>query len=232
MLLFVAVRVGRSGDDLEDSQAAGLAETKSPRGSERDPGLEAERAATKRARETLRQDPSLKDLWEEGTLENFFVRQLMAPFDAAELRRLAKAKDQEDHGETMARLVVRAAAEKHPGFQDLLTRPELRKNPMLDMALCAYDYAVNGNREALERAAGTYEGDFDGPAAWALAYVDEWDVTKQMLETQPMGGEMGDHRHIFWVTRRYLFPQSRDFPDDYDRFASELSRAQEKHKGE
>lgn len=235
LLLFLAMREGKTDTGGKQEDAAALPGAKSPRSRGRDPGQEAERAETKRAQEALRRDPGLKNWWEEGTLENFFVRDLIESFDGAELTRLAKTKNLEDNGEyeAMARLVVRAAAEKHPGFQDLLSRPELRKKPMLDMALCAYDYAVNGNRVALERmdafhrgAAGTDQGGFDGPAAWALGYVNEWDVTKQMLEAQPSEGEIDDIRRAFWIKRRYFFPQNRDFPDDYDQFVREMNQAQ------
>ncbi|WP_367873112.1 hypothetical protein [Luteolibacter sp. Populi] len=219
----------REGSDSAASRAAksdGRAPTNDPHA--------AERAATRRAREALREDPRLKAIWVEGSLENAAMRDLLEPFNPSELRRML-----DNGGENewkLTGLLMRAGAEKHPGFQDLLARPELRANPAMDMALCAYDYSLNGNREALERIVAAYraagaagEGRWNDPAWQALECVDEWDLAKQALLSHPMGsgGDSDfDPQLSFWLTRRYLFPMNRDFPEDYDRFTEDLIRRQ------
>ena len=237
LLLFVAVRADKSGDDRKEGEARVWSEGKSPRSRQRDPELEAARAGTRRAREALREDPHLKVIWEGDSIESSWMTEVVRPFNAAELRRMLNDPDANEW--ELTELLLRAGAEKHPGFQDSLARPELREKPSIDMALCAYDYSVNGNREALERivachraAGASRERYWNDPAARALAYVDEWDLAKQALGSHPMtSGEADvDGEHYFWLTRRYLFPTSRDFPD-YERFKEELGWEQEKSKG-
>jgi hypothetical protein len=177
----------------------------------------------------LRDDPELKAIWVEDTIENSWMRDLLNPFNASELRRMIDGGETE--GWVVAHLLLRAGAGKHPGFQDLLARPELRQDPRMDMALCAYDYSVNGNREALDRIVASHraaeaseEACWNDPAAWALAYVDEWDLTRQALGSHRMAsGEADvDGHKLFWLTRRYLFPRSRNFPEDYRRFTEHI----------
>jgi hypothetical protein len=197
----------------------------------------AERAATMRAREALRDDPRLKAIWVEDSMENTLMRSLLRPFDPSELRRMLD--DIEANEWEVTDLLMRAGAEKDPGFQGLLAKPELRANRSMDMALCVYDYSLNGNREALERiieayretADATGKGQWIDPAWRALEYVDEWDLVKRALVSHPMagGGDSDfDPPLSFWLTRRYLFPLNRDFPDDYDRFVEDLGEEQRK----
>ena len=177
----------------------------------------------------MREDPRLKKIWEGGSIESLEMQETSHPFDAAELRRMLNDRDANEW--STVEMLLRAGAEKHPGFQDLLARPELRKDPAMDMALCAYDYSVNGNHQALERILAWHrEASTKGGAGWgnpaprALAYVDEWDRVKQELESHPVirGEGDGDPQYGFWLARRYLFPMSRDFPKEYERFVEDL----------
>ncbi len=217
--------------DAKTSRAFRTAKSET-RGRGNDP-IAAERAATKRAREALLEDPGLKALWAEYTMGNAVMMHLLRPFDPSGLRPMLE--DVEGNEWEASDLLMRAGAEKFLGFQDLLAKPELRANRSMDMALCAYDYSVNGNREALERILEAYrataddkgKGQWLDPAWRALEYVDEWDLVKQTLVSHPAvsGGESDtDPPLSFWLTRRYLFPMNRDFPEDYDRFKEDLAR--------
>jgi hypothetical protein len=190
-----------------------------------------ERKANRQARETLKDDPSLNRIWIKDSAENTWLNDLLTPFNPSELRQMIDSGDAESW--PLAELISRAAAGKHPGFQDLLEREDLRKDPRTDMALCAYDYSVNGKREALERILATHraagsgeEPSWTDPAAQALRYVNEWDLTREALGAHPMAHGESDYDgpKVFWLTRRYLFPRNQDLPTTYEAFGQEILR--------
>lgn len=152
---------------------------------------------------------------------------LLVPYDAERLRKLIA--DPANRDPQTPALILRAAAAKDPGFQDLPARKDLRQDPSVDLAIAAYDYSVNGNGQALEhifaahRAAGPARGGWDSSTTWTLAHVDEWNLTKEVLLSHPMGGDgsAADAHYAFWMIRRQLFPGSPDFPADYGAFTEE-----------
>lgn len=193
----------------------------------------ADRAAVEKAREELRSDPVLGRIWEDDSYESNLSANFRAGFDPKALRNLLAQADPEDH--ELANMILGAAAERNPACQDLLQRSDLRqKDPVLDLALSAYDYMVNGNAAALEhildahRSAGEENGSWDSNAIWVLGYVDEWPRTEAALKSYLLMGDGtgGDARYAFWLKRRYLFPLNQDFPQDYERFWKDLARAQ------
>lgn len=138
---------------------------------------------------------------------------LEQPFQAAELRALAE-KDTRDFQEArrMMGLILHAAVRKDARFQDLLAKPGLRTADNVDLALSAYDYALNGSREALDRVLAqlaTEDIGADVDTIVVLSVLDEWDRTirayrKHFIHTDGAGGScmVG-----FRQTRAYLYPQ-------------------------
>ncbi|BCU76740.1 hypothetical protein [Luteolibacter sp. LG18] len=161
--------------------------------------------------------------------EHVFVRKLLTPFDPEELVRYAEQPDL--NPSVFAGLLGRAVAEKNPRFRYLLERKDLRDNEELSPFLLAYDYAVNGNRAALDELLQRHR---DGTKNWgtweitALSYVDEWDQTREALGSRLLSGDgaSGDERYGFWLTRRYLFPANPAFPKDYQAFQADLLELQ------
>lgn len=175
-------------------------------------------------------------LGKKGSYEyNLVGRRLLRPIDDELLKQLvANPKASGDHGFILSTWLSRVAAEGDPKYRWLLDRDELRKNVETDDLLLAYDYKVNGNQEALKtlldrlKKAMKKEGSWGTPHLFALAAVDEWDLSREALGSHPLSGDGagGDERYGFWLKRRYFFPDNRDFPDDYRVFRREMNSLQ------
>jgi hypothetical protein len=137
-------------------------------------------------------------------------------YDPAELRRMAEEskKGFPPNSEGSKRrgrlfdLFARACAEKDGYFRYLLDRKDL---PEVSRAL--YDYAINGNSQALDLVLATLAGQevgSDSGVAGILGYIDEWDRTPAAVESHftASDGAGGITHGAFWMTRRYLFPRN------------------------
>ena len=172
----------------------------------------------------------VNEIWVEDSYENNLVGELLIPFDPAELKRLAE--DPGENARPMAELVLRAAAEGDRSFRYLLDESMPEDEPGLTLALDAYDYAVNGNQEALDRILAVHVEDFkqgragDSNAVWVLAYVNEWDQVKEAFNANPLSGDGsgGDAHYAFWLKRRFLYPDNPRFPKDLADFRKEIYR--------
>lgn len=131
-------------------------------------------------------------------------QKLLQPWDERELHQLIRHPAHDKY--RLNNLILRAAADRKPAFNDALAADSLRNDPYLQPALDAYDYQVNRNPAALQRLA-TYPGI---PGVYAMAYVDEWSQTIDSIARQEtrVDGAMGFELAAFWITREQLFPQS------------------------
>lgn len=181
-------------------------------------------------------DQVLAKMRERGSYESNLAGDLLKPFDQEALVQMAANPEMDTEGE-LVRLILRAGAGKDAKFQYLLGQKKLRKSPEVDLALLAYDYSVNGNQKALETILSRHVNEAD-PRTWdsgtvmVLGYVDEWDLTRNALESHVLSGDGagGDSQYLFWLTRIYLFPSSKQFPDDYKKFTTEIREQQERAK--
>ena len=74
------------------------------------------------------------------------------PFDPEEMDRLVEsAAKPSNNGRGLMRAIMQVTAQKDPRFRGLISRADLRKRRNLDLALCAYDYAINDSEKALGR---------------------------------------------------------------------------------
>lgn len=172
-------------------------------------------------------DQVIANMREKDTYESNLVGDLLKPFDQQALVQMA-ANPEADTGGQFVDLILRAAAEKDAKFQYLLGKKELRKDPTVDLALLAYDYSVNGNQKALESILMRHVNappprGWDSNTVMVLAYVNEWNLVKKVLGTSELSadGSGGDAHYAFWLTRIYLFPSNRQFPDDYKKFSTQ-----------
>ncbi len=179
-------------------------------------------------------DQVLAKMREKGSYESNLVGDLLKPFDQQALVQMAAHPDT-DTGGQLVRLILRAGAEKNAKFQYLLGQKELRKAPEIDLAILAYDYSVNGNQEALESILSRHANEaspksWDSGTVMVLAYVDEWNLSKKALESHVLSGDGAgeDSQYAFWLTRRYLFPSNKQFPDDYNKFTTEIREQQKR----
>ena len=84
----------------------------------------------------------------------------------------------------------------------------------LALALAAYDYSVNGNKEALQflsdELAKQRRGS-DAQAVVPLGFIDEWDLTIAAFEkhfARGADGAAAEASMLFWEQRQYLYPES------------------------
>jgi hypothetical protein len=178
-------------------------------------------------------DQVIAKMREKGSYESNLVGDLLKPFDQQALVQMA-ADPEADTGGQFVDLILRAAAEKDAKFQYLLGKKGFRKDPTVDLALLAYDYSVNGNQKALESILSRHINEaapriWDSNTVMVLAYVNEWDLVKKALESHVLSadGSGGDARYAFWLTRIYLFPSNKQFPDNYGKFSTEIEEQQE-----
>lgn len=172
-------------------------------------------------------DQVIAKMREKDSYESNLVGDLLKPFDQQALVQMA-AHPETDTGGQFVRLILRAGAAKDAKFQYLLAQKKLRKDPEVDLALLAYDYSVNGNQKALESILSRHSNEAS-PRSWesatvmVLAYVDEWDLSKKALGSHFLSGDGAgaDSKYAFWLTRIYLFPSNRQFPDDYKKFSTQ-----------
>jgi hypothetical protein len=173
-------------------------------------------------------DQVIAKMREKNSYESNLVGDLLKPFDHQALVQMA-ANPETDTGGQLVRLILRAGAVKDAKFQYLLGQKKLRKDPEVDLALLAYDYSVNGNQKALKSILSRHVNEVR-PASWesstvmVLAYVNEWNLVKKALESHVLSGDGagGDSHYAFWLTRMYLFPSNRQFPDDYKKFTAQI----------
>jgi hypothetical protein len=177
-------------------------------------------------------------LSKKGSYEYLLVgRRLLRPIDDALLKRLAANPDESsEHDYVLSSWLLRIAANSNQQYLWLLKSKELRKEGGYDDILLAYDYNVNGDNKAfetlLERVRKSIEEAKEpswGSAQYhALAAIDEWDLCRKALGSRYMSadGAGDDERHGFWLTRRYFFPDNKDFPKDYLAFCRDLEQLQ------
>lgn len=112
----------------------------------------------------------------------------------------------------LEKLISLAASQKDSRFRYILDQENLR--PRFDLALDAYDYAVNNNEVALDRILERRELEgqgSDSSAVVVLSYLDEWDRTiPEVIEHFANGadGAAGSCLYSFWKRRKLLFPES------------------------
>ena len=149
----------------------------------------------------------------EDRLRQIWGQDMKGEFDSEALRALADqpSLSRSEQGKATG-LILHAAVKKDASFQDLLKRPELRKSMPLDMALSAYDYAVNNSEAALDHILAqiaTEDVGADSTAIVVLSILDEWDRTirafrKHFVHTDGAGGTCKDG---FKAKRAYLYPK-------------------------
>ena len=134
-------------------------------------------------------------------------------FDPDELAELAKSKDDPRR---LSWLISRAGAERDGRFRYLLEDEKPEEDPGVALALLGYDYAMNGNVEALQiilDSLGKRRPGADAQELIPLAFIDEWEVTVAAYEkhfskgTDGAGGLAAD---FFWLERQCLFPEAFD----------------------
>ena len=131
-------------------------------------------------------------------------RKLLQPLNEAELR------DRVDHPARdkyrLNQLILRAAADRNSSFHAAFRAGELRKDPYFLPALAAYDYQLDGDKEALMLL--VHQPGI--PGIYAMAYVDEWSQTIHAVKQQEkhVDGGMGVNLGAFWITREQLFAKS------------------------
>ena len=192
-------------------------------------GAEERQSSRNRVAKKPAGDGNLEEAYKEDTYESRLARGVLEPYDDRSLVLMAEKPIQDTR--VFSDLVLRAAAEKDAKFKYLLERKDLREDSRVSFALDAYDYNVNGNRAALELILASQVNNqpgWDSNEVWALSCIDEWDLTKKALEARIMSGDGtgGDARYAFWLKRRILFPNSKAFPKDYQKFQEDLYEQQ------
>ena len=137
------------------------------------------------------------------------------PFDAKELDRLVSVVEGDDEAETrpLVEAIMQVTAQKDARFKELIGRKGLRKRKLVDLALSGYDYAISGNKKALDRlmtadAAQKLGGDYMTIAMMGM--LDEWDRTIEAVcrHKAHSGGTAGLTVATFFTDRVALFPES------------------------
>lgn len=113
----------------------------------------------------------------------------------------------------------------------MMERKDLRESSRVNLAMLAYDYEANENQVALDEILTSLDntmkdgGSTDSDELMVLAYVDEWEKTRDKLVAHKLSGDGtgGDALYSFWLKRRTLFPHNPDFPKDYNGFRDQLS---------
>ena len=234
-LVLVAAEWVIRGDGPEPAEA----------GSDRDRGTGARETKSEttrteaRTRETRAATKPAKDPVEnirvKDTYENRLAGDLLRPFDPEELKQLAADRGRNER--RFLELLLRAAAERDASFRHLLDRPDLREEAQAELGLLTYDYAITGNREALEKILKLHVEAPEGRRTWdsneimALAVIGEWDLTRKALVSHCLSGDGtgGDAQYAFWLKRRFLFPRDPGFPQTFEAFGKEMLEEQKKN---
>ncbi|MEZ5327193.1 MAG: M56 family metallopeptidase [Verrucomicrobiales bacterium] len=146
-----------------------------------------------------------------------YSSEIATPLIAADALALAaKPEKSFDDFRSLMFMILQATAEKSKGLRPLLQDEELKRNDdkfqSMALALAAYDYAINGNKQGLTYILDELEKEplgSDAQAAVPLGFIDEWDETvaaheKHFARTDGTGG-IADS--LFWIRRRVLFPE-------------------------
>jgi hypothetical protein len=162
---------------------------------------------------------------------------LLRPIDDALLKQLVvNPEETSEHDFALSAWLLRIAAEGNRKYLWLLDSKELKKGgdrgkeEIIDILL-AYDYNVNGNKKTLDRLLDRVRKRRDQGEGWdsafALGAVNEWNLCKQTLAGLSGGdGAGGDERYGFWLTRRYFFPDNKEFPNNYQTFCRDQRQPQ------
>ena len=113
-------------------------------------------------------------------------------------------------------MILQGSVEKAVELQPLLKDEQLKRKDdeyhSLALALAAYDYSLNGNREALQflldQLANGPAGDVQ--AAVPYGFMDEWELTMAAHEkhfARGADGAAGESYGLFWEQRRVLYPE-------------------------
>ena len=151
-------------------------------------------------------------VWTPGSYEYNLLSDVLEPFDPEQLTELLAQPDSARR--RLADLIHRAAAEKDIRFRYMLEMEELRSEQAFDLAVAAYDFAVNGTEESLDHILRTHaeqEPGSDSSSIVTLSYLDEWGRTISAYRRHFAGGTDGtggDAKYAFMLRREYLFPQN------------------------
>lgn len=138
-----------------------------------------------------------------------------SPFDAKRMDLLVKrTADGLARPPDLVRAIMQATAQQDGRFAGLIKRKDLRKQHRnLDLALCAYDYALNSNEKALAQlitldAEQLLGGDY--MSIVIMAMIDEWDRTIDSVwrHRAYSDGAAGTTMSMFFECRKELFPES------------------------
>jgi hypothetical protein len=128
----------------------------------------------------------------------------------------AKAELDSDEVRSLMFMILQASVEKAGELQPLLKDEQLKRKDdeyhSLALALAAYDYSLNGNREALQflldQLANGPAGDVQ--AAVPFGFIDEWELTIAAHEkhfARGADGAAGEAYGLFWEQRSVLYPE-------------------------
>jgi hypothetical protein len=153
------------------------------------------------------------------------------PLDAEKLWELAESVREQGSGYLIRDLLGRATAEKDARFAELLEWEDLRERTGARLILKAYDYAINGNEEALDEILAEHEAQPKGGdvnTVVVLAYLDEWERTVPAIVdfySEGADGAAGSCRRHFYSTRETYFPET------YWQLIEDARRAKESSSG-
>ena len=128
----------------------------------------------------------------------------------------AKGELASDEVRRLMFMMLQASVEKAGELQPLLKDEQLKRKDdehhSLALALAAYDYSMNANREALQflldQLANGPAGDVQ--AAVPFGFIDEWELTMAAHEkhfARGADGAAGEAYGLFWEQRSALYPE-------------------------
>lgn len=159
---------------------------------------------TRRLKKRVRSSPKKKRSEREfNEYEYNILNDLLAPFDDKHLRELVEQHGPRKNWSEIKYLLTRAAAELDPQFLDLLGREDLNQNIDTKNALLAYDYAINGNTEALDHLFENEVRDL----LFYISHLDEWEKSIRYVQNLKIDGSLATEVPYFWLAREYLFPE-------------------------
>lgn len=144
-----------------------------------------------------------------------YLLSLSNGYDKGALKQLAsKVNRSSKENRELMELILMAATKSDAEFSHLLTNKDLRKSRNVELALAAYDYALNKSEESLNMilaqiASDPMGGDVD--SIIVLGVVNEWRRSvlayqKHFYSTDGAGGS---------CMRYFLKMRSKLYPDDY-----------------
>ena len=181
---------------------------------------------------------------------NLVGKRLLRPIDDALLKRLLEHPEENDqHDYVLHSWLTRIAAESDRKYLWILEQEKRRYNgdperKWIANKLLAYDYNVNGNQQAFETLLAQIRKEAQAKDSlcagnWlaveslqALSAINEWRSCRDALGSTPLSadGAGGDALYGFWLTRRYFFPDNKEFPDDFEVFLRELEELQHRKR--